>query len=111
LIHGRHLTIVEDDAVTDVIAQACLTDSRLEDVYSAIILRISRDPECGDLVQDNGIDYRLVVNRPLKIAKNAIILVRYRVYVEGESLLVDFAKVYPYDEAQAYSPPAFDLDA
>lgn len=109
--HGRHLTVFEDDAVTEAIAAACLTDARVEDVFSSLVLRISRQPECGDLVQDNGVDYRLVVNRPLKISKNAIILVRYRTLIDGESLLIDWVKVYPYDDTQAYTPPAFDIDA
>ncbi len=111
MAQGRYLTVVEADSVTQQIADAGLEDGRVEEVFDALKFRISVQPDCGDLVQHEGLEYRLVVTAPLKLAKNKIVLARYRTYVEGESLLIDWVKIYPYDEALAYTPPAFDLDA
>jgi hypothetical protein len=108
---GRFFTIIEQPEVSNELDRARLENPRVSEVFDALTWRMAREPDCGTLVNDQGDDYRLVINCPIRGAKNPQILLRYVVDEAREEIVIDFAKVLPYDDALAYSPEAFDLDA
>lgn len=110
-LNRRYFTIIEENGVTETLLAEVQKDQRVDDVFEALKWRIAREPTVGVLVQETGIDYRLVYFRPSKGAKNPYVLARYLVDETAETITIDFIKVYPYDEAIAYTNPAFDIGA
>jgi len=110
-MHSRcYFTIIEESAVTATIAQESKADPRVDDVFEALKWRVSRQPEIGNLVQHGGTDYRLIFFNPVKGAKNPFVLARYLIDAVKEEILIDWVKVYPYDDKLGYSNPAFDIN-
>ena len=104
-------TIIENDEVSEVIASALVLHPRIEDVFEALIWYVSRNPDCGTIVQHEGVSYRLVTFDPVKAAKNSTILAKYTVDDDVGEVTIHHVYVLEYDEALAYAPRAFDLDA
>lgn len=102
-------TIIEGEEVTETIASA-YEYSRVEDAFEALKWFVSRNPHCGTIVQHEGSDYRLLTFDPIKAAKNSTILAKYTVDDEIGEITIHSVYVLPYDEANAYSPKAFDLE-
>jgi hypothetical protein len=102
-------TIIEEPDVSATLAKEIQADSRVDDVFEALTWRLARQPEGPDsvVVEHEGVEYRLVVTRPNKDAQNPIILAKYRVFADSEEVVVDWIKVYPYDESLAYKAKEF----
>lgn len=110
MLHRRYFTIIEESGVTEALAEAIKDDPRADEVFEALKWVLSRDPNQGTPVQHEGIDYKLIYFLPIKAAKNPYILARYMVMEEEEEVLIDWIKVFPYDDELAYTPPAFDIN-
>jgi len=104
-------TIVETAEVSDCIAESVKDHPRIEEVFEALKWRVARDPDCGTMVEHEGTSFRLVLFAPIEAAKNSQVLAKYTVDDDIGEVVIHKVFVMAYDQAIAYSPKAFDLDA
>lgn len=100
-------TVVEEPEVTEALFDAIQIDARVEDIFDALVWRLARQPESGNLVEQDGVEYRVVKSLPLRLGKTPSMLMLYQ--FNESFVMVKKIVVLPYDEAQAYSPPEFDI--
>ena len=103
-------TIIENDEVSEVIASALVLHPRIEDVFEALIWYVSRNPDCGTIVQHEGVSYRLVTFDPVKAAKNSTILAKYTVDDDVGEVTIHHAgfKLRHYRRIQTETLPEVD---
>lgn len=103
-------TIIEETRVTETLQTEIAANPRVDEVFEALKWRLARDPECGTLAEHPSGEYRLVFLPSVRPAKSPSLLARYQHDAMAQTVTIDWIKVYPYDDATAVSPDAFDLD-